>query len=244
MSPMTLPTLPTSTQLAFPSNHFSPSTRTRCRRAAHADVPRAGPDVGRPTEAILQRAVGVADHQRVEPGAGHHGEVLAVDHADVERVALAVRARSRPRLGEVLRDAEVRREQVGGAGGDDRERRRRPAGASMQRCTMPSPPHTNTRSAPSASALRTRFGAFFDFGTSYQRGSTTPSAASTERNSVSPPPRVLPECATTATDVTAFVPLWSPTCEISLPGWASVQTWRAPRTCGRGTITDSARTHP
>ena len=37
-----------------------------------------------PAEPVLQAAVGVADHQRVEPGAGHDREALAVDDPDVE----------------------------------------------------------------------------------------------------------------------------------------------------------------
>ena len=36
-------------------------------------------------------------------------------------------------------------------------------------CTMPSPPHTETSSAPAWSASRTRLGAIFDFGTSNQQ---------------------------------------------------------------------------
>ena len=45
-----------------------------------------------------------------------------------------------------------------------------PARASMQRCTMPSPPHTNTRSAPFSTARRASFGAFLLLGTSNQSG--------------------------------------------------------------------------
>ena len=52
----------------------------------------AGPDVGEAPGLVLQAPVGVADHQGVEAGAGHHREVLAVDHAEVERPAVAVEA--------------------------------------------------------------------------------------------------------------------------------------------------------
>ncbi len=74
-----------------------------------------------------------------------------------------------------------------------------PASASMQRCTIPSPPQTNTNSAPCASARRAALGALRLFGTSYHSGSSMPLAASTLRNSGKPPSRLLPECATTAT---------------------------------------------
>ena len=47
--------------------------------------------------------------------------MLAVDRPDVER-APGAPERDRDRLLDVLRDLEVRREQVGGAGGSDRER--------------------------------------------------------------------------------------------------------------------------
>ena len=74
-------------------------------------------------------------------------------------------------LGDVLRDAEVRREEVGGARRDDRDGASVPASASTVRCTMPSPPHTKTRSAPSSTTRRACFGACLLFGTSYQIGS-------------------------------------------------------------------------
>src|SRR5579872_4114296 len=73
-----------------------------------------------------------------------------------------------------------------------------PATASMQRWTVPSPPQTNIRSAPSATARRARLGALRLLGTSYQSGSVTPSCASTRRSSGRPPPKLLRACATTA----------------------------------------------
>ena len=46
-----------------------------------------------------------------------------------------------------------------------------PASASTVRCTIPSPPHTKTRSAPSSTTRRASFGARLLFGTSCQIGS-------------------------------------------------------------------------
>ena len=46
-----------------------------------------------------------------------------------------------------------------------------PASASTQCWTMPSPPHTKIRPAPSSSAALARLGAFRLFSTSYQSGS-------------------------------------------------------------------------
>ena len=74
-----------------------------------------------------------------------------------------------------------------------------PATASTQRCTIPSPPQTKMTSAPCASARRACRGALRLLRTSYQSGSANPSPASTSRSSANPPPRLLPECATTAT---------------------------------------------
>ena len=95
--------------------------RTRVATRPTATFLRAGQDVRGSAESVLQRSVGVADHQRVEAGAGHHREVLAVDLADVETPPVAVQA-DRDRGADVLRYLEVRREQVRGAGRDDRER--------------------------------------------------------------------------------------------------------------------------
>ncbi len=79
-----------------------------------------------------------------------------------------------------------------------------PASASTQRWTMPSPPQTNTSSAPSFSALRACFGAFLLFGTSYQSNSSTPCSASSERSWSRPPPSDFFWWATTATVPTRF----------------------------------------
>ena len=48
-----------------------------------------------------------------------------------------------------------------------------PTSASAHCCTMPSPPQTNTRSAPSLSALRTFARRLLLLGTSYQSSSST-----------------------------------------------------------------------
>ena len=134
-----------------------------------------GPDVGQPAEALLGLPVGAADQLGVEAGPGHHREVLAVEPAEVER-------RSRPcsaisTAARLLRDAEVGGEQVRGAGRQHADGTPEPASASMQRCTIPSPPQTRTSSAPASMASRARFGAFWTSCTSYQSGSSTPAAS-------------------------------------------------------------------
>src|SRR6476620_3628386 len=66
------------------------------------------------------------------------------------------------------------------------------------RCTVPSPPHTRSRSGPSAKAARAAFGTFLLFATSYQETSSWPLRLSSARSSGSPPPTVFFECASTA----------------------------------------------
>ena len=87
-----------------------------------AQALRAGPDVGDPAEPVLERPVRLLDHRRVESDPGHDREVLAVEASDVESAPLAAKP-DRDRLLDVLRDAEIRGEQVGGAGRQDRKRR-------------------------------------------------------------------------------------------------------------------------
>ena len=109
-------------------------------------------DVGGTPEAVFERAVRVPDHRGVETGAGHDGEPLAVEAADIELPPITAET-DRDRLLDVLRDPEVRREQVRGAGREDGKRDVRVLpSASTQRCTIPSPPQTKSSSAPSASA--------------------------------------------------------------------------------------------
>ena len=74
-----------------------------------------------------------------------------------------------------------------------------PATASMQRWTVPSPPQTNSTSTPRSAARRACSGARRLFFTSCHIGAVTPSASRTFRSSGRPPPRLLRECATTAT---------------------------------------------
>jgi hypothetical protein len=56
----------------------------------------------------------------VESGAGHDSEAFVVEPADVELVAVATEP-DRHGFFDVLRNAEIRREEVGGAGRDDRQ---------------------------------------------------------------------------------------------------------------------------
>ena len=82
----------------------------------------AGPDVGDATEAVLQAPFRLLDHRGVEAGAGHDGEPLPIEAAEVEHMAVTAEA-DRHGLLDVLRDAEVGREQVRSAGRENRERR-------------------------------------------------------------------------------------------------------------------------
>ena len=87
-----------------------------------AQVLGACPDVGDPPETVLERPIRLLDHGRVEAGAGHDGEPLAVEAADVELPPLPVQADCDGPL-DVLRDPEIGREQVRSAGGEDHQRR-------------------------------------------------------------------------------------------------------------------------
>src|SRR5262249_50301192 len=75
---------------------------------------RARPDIRGAAEPVLEPAVGFADHRSVEAGAGHDPEALTVEAADVELAALAPQP-DRDGASDVLRDVEVRGEQVRGA---------------------------------------------------------------------------------------------------------------------------------
>ena len=81
-------------------------------------------DVPEPPEPVFQAAVRLADHQRVDPRSRHDREPLAVHNPHVEGLTLPCEPDADGLL-EVVRDAEVRREQVRGARGEDREGHRR-----------------------------------------------------------------------------------------------------------------------
>ena len=178
MPPMTLPTLPTSTQLASPSNHSLPSTRiTVAGRGRPRRFLAPVHDVRERPDAVLHaRRRRRGSSSASKPGAGHHREVLAVD---------ACRGRAAP----ARRAGRSGRRPRGPSGcrgwsragwrcrpGGSRPSPSMPASASTQRCTMPSPPHTKTRSAPFSSICSTASGAFRLFGTSDHSGSLAPSA--------------------------------------------------------------------
>ena len=151
---MIVPTLPTRTQLALPVEPPACRRRRSAARTGSQPEVRGRRSRRRPARPTLsfRPAVGVADHQRVEAGPGHHREVLAVDDARGRALAGRRAARSATASPRSLRDAEVGGQQVRRAGGKDRDVDAGPARASMQRCTMPSPPHTKTRSAPFSTA--------------------------------------------------------------------------------------------
>ena len=88
------------------------------RRGAQVSCSR--PDVCDPSERVFERAVGAVDHSGVESDAGHHGEALAVHGADVDPPAYAGEPDFDGRA-DLLGDAEVGRQQVRGAGGNDRK---------------------------------------------------------------------------------------------------------------------------
>ena len=196
--PKMSPRLPSRTQVALPSYQSAPSTSISAPNALRAQVARPAPQVRRAADPLLE-VVGVADHRRVEPGAGHHGEALLAEAADVEPPAIAAQPDGDGAL-DVRGDPEVGREQVRRAGRQDREAR---VGAGEHaRCTAapsrPRPRRTRAR-RPRRAPGRTCSGAFFAFGTSYQSGSSTPAASSTRRSSGSPPSSVFSAWATTAT---------------------------------------------
>src|SRR5262245_24988686 len=85
-----------------------------------AEVLGTGPDVGGAAEPILERSVRLLDHRCVEAGAGHDREALTVETPHVECAPLATET-DRHRFLDVLRDAQIRGEEIGGAGGQDRE---------------------------------------------------------------------------------------------------------------------------
>ena len=108
----------------------------------------------------------------------------------------------RDRLLDVLRDAEVRREQVRGAGRQDRERSVR-ACERVDRSAAPSRRRPRRRAARAprrarASPASARSGSSAPRSTAGRR---LPGAPARRRSSGRPPPNVLPACAMTATFV-------------------------------------------
>ena len=189
-------------QLASPSYQRAPSTSDLRPERRLADVLRARPDVGEPAEAILEAAVGVADHARVEAGAGHDGEALAVDAADVDAAGVAA---ARPMSTACSMSFGMPRfdgQQVGGAGGQDRDaggacrRARRRSAAPCRRRPRRRParpcgraPSRPARARTCSSRPRAR------------RRPSTPRSSSTRRSSGSPPPSTFLRWAITATRV-------------------------------------------
>ena len=192
--------LPSSTQLALPLNHSKPSTSIVALNGFRRRFSEPRPHVGGPPDPLLQAAAArISDHRRVEADAGHDCEALAVEAADVEPAATPVQP-DRNRLLDLLRDPEVRREEVRRAGGHDRE------GGGRSGEDVDAPLHQSRRlprrkrdRPPPRARARPARGAFRLFGTSHQIGSPIPSASSMRRSSGRPPPIVFPACATTAT---------------------------------------------
>ena len=111
--PNSSPTLPTRMHEARPSNHVVAVDADLRLEHLGGEVLRAAPQVRDAADLVLE-VVGVADHRGVEADAGHDGEALAGEAADVEAPARAAQP-DRDRLLDVLRDAEVRGEEVRGA---------------------------------------------------------------------------------------------------------------------------------
>ncbi len=144
-----------------------------------------GEHVGGAAETFLE-VVGALDHRRVEAGPGHHREALAVEAPDVQLPAVAVE-RDLDRLGDVALDAEVRREQVGGPGGGDRER-----DLHVLERVDAAPDHPVT--SPGEDQLGAILQGLLDRGRRplalrhlVHSGSETPASASVRRSSGSPP---------------------------------------------------------
>ena len=188
--PKSDPTFPARMHVTSPLNHFfavdldsgPDRTRRRCFAPVHTYAARP--------KRSFRRAVGITDHGGVEPGAGHHREVLAVHETEVERAAPT----SEPDVDgglDVFRDAEVRRRQFAVPAGITASGPVPPI-ASAHRCTMPSPPHTKSSSAPSFRARRTlrRLPAL-----GYLEPQASDAAVvQTRRSSSSPPPSSCPMC--------------------------------------------------
>ena len=79
-------------QLAAPAYHGAPSTSIFALNGFARRFLRPGPHVSDAPEAVLERPVGLLDHRCVEAGAGHDGELLAVEAADVELPPLSPEA--------------------------------------------------------------------------------------------------------------------------------------------------------
>src|SRR6185503_11956696 len=86
-----------------------------------AQMLRSCPDVRDAAEAVLEPAVGILDHLRVESRSRHDRESLAVDLSDVELALRPVQPDVHG-LGDVLRKVEAGGEQVRRSRRDDRER--------------------------------------------------------------------------------------------------------------------------
>ena len=87
--PKSEPTLPSRTQLALPLYQSSPLTSMRALKGSSRRLFDAVQTYASPAEPILEAAVRLADHARVEARAGHDREPLAVDLADVEHPVAA-----------------------------------------------------------------------------------------------------------------------------------------------------------
>ncbi len=86
----------------------------------HAEILGRRPDVGESSELVLRARVGVSDHAGIEARSRHDGETLAVHLSDVERALRAVQP-DIDGFRYVVGDPQIRSEQVGCAGRDDRE---------------------------------------------------------------------------------------------------------------------------
>ena len=86
-----------------------------------AQVPKAAGHIGGPAGKSFHIFGGVGHHRRVETDAGHDGERLVVDPAEVDAPIDTVDGH-RERVGEPSRHAEVAGEQVAGAERDERDR--------------------------------------------------------------------------------------------------------------------------
>jgi len=94
-------------------------------RPVRAEVPGPRVEVRCPADTVLHPPVGLLDHAGVETCTGHDREMLTVHRSGIQRTA--VPAQPDPdRLGEAVRNTQVRGQQVRRAGREDREHGLRP----------------------------------------------------------------------------------------------------------------------
>ena len=174
--PKMSPRLPSRTQVALPSYQSAPSTSISASNAVGAQVARPAPQVRGAADPLLE-VVGVADHRRVE-ARRRPSRRSAPRRSGRRRAAPVAPEPDGDGALDVLRDPEVRREQVRRAGRDDRELAPR-AGEHVDAA-----PHR-----PVAAPREHELGALVQRAARPARAPSWPSAPRTRADPPRPPPR-------------------------------------------------------